>query len=199
MRDPLHRRQYVGPPQEAIRRPNGLRNAIPQLRTLGAVLSVGVITYILLSGFSPFQGDTDSETLVNIVELNYEMEGHSFETTSDMAKDFIAKLLLREPEARLTADHCLRHPWIKPENRRQQLVRSRSTINMESFRAFNARRRWKVSYKMVSACNRLRHLRRGRARSHPALDEVFVQRDCESDHEEWSPGMLFRRRRSSSS
>ena len=29
--------------------------------------SVGVITYILLSGFSPFMGDTDAETFSNIV------------------------------------------------------------------------------------------------------------------------------------
>ena len=30
--------------------------------------SVGVITYILLSGFSPFMGDTDAETFNNIVK-----------------------------------------------------------------------------------------------------------------------------------
>ena len=30
--------------------------------------SVGVITYILLSGFSPFMGDTDAETFSNIVK-----------------------------------------------------------------------------------------------------------------------------------
>ena len=30
--------------------------------------SVGVITYILLSGFSPFMGDNDAETFSNIVK-----------------------------------------------------------------------------------------------------------------------------------
>ncbi|XP_059814616.1 death-associated protein kinase 2-like, partial [Hypanus sabinus] len=75
--------------------------------------SIGVITYILLSGFSPFQGDTDNETLTNIVELNYDMDDGSFGSTSDMAKDFIAQLLLKEPGARLTAELCVRHPWIK--------------------------------------------------------------------------------------
>ncbi|XP_078062169.1 death-associated protein kinase 2-like, partial [Mustelus asterias] len=59
--------------------------------------SVGVITYILLSGLSPFQGDTERETLSNIVEVNYEMDDASFGQTSDMAKDFIRKLLLKEP------------------------------------------------------------------------------------------------------
>ena len=30
--------------------------------------AIGVITYILLSGFSPFMGDTDAETFSNIVK-----------------------------------------------------------------------------------------------------------------------------------
>ncbi|XP_072916017.1 death-associated protein kinase 2-like [Hemitrygon akajei] len=162
--------------------------------------SIGVITYILLSGFSPFQGDTDNDTLTNIVELNYEMDDGSFGSTSDMAKDFIGKLLLKEPGARLTAELCLRHSWIKPENRCQQLLRSHSSINIESFRAFNARRRWKISYRLVSACNRLHRRLRSRAHPRPALADVFVQRECESDHEEdRSPTTLLRRRRSSSS
>lgn len=29
------------------------------------------------------------------------------------AKDFIQKLLVKEPEQRLTAEQCLEHPWLK--------------------------------------------------------------------------------------
>ncbi|XP_067833482.1 death-associated protein kinase 2-like, partial [Heptranchias perlo] len=105
--------------------------------------SVGVITYILLSGLSPFQGDTDNETLSNIVRLNYEMEDQCFGKTSNMAKDFIRKLLITDPKDRLSATECLSHPWIQPKNNRQLIVRSISIINMETFKIFNARRRWK--------------------------------------------------------
>ncbi|KAG8147031.1 hypothetical protein E2320_014098 [Naja naja] len=50
-----------------------------------------------LSGMSPFQGETDEETLSNVVSGNYEFEAKYFSQTSEMAKDFIQKLLLKEP------------------------------------------------------------------------------------------------------
>ncbi|XP_068031282.1 death-associated protein kinase 2-like isoform X3 [Anomalospiza imberbis] len=117
--------------------------------------SIGVITYILLSGLSPFQGETDAETLSNVVAGAYEFEERCFSQTSEMAKDFIRQLLVKEPECRMTAAECLVHPWIKPLSRKQALSRSRSSINMRNFRKFNARRKWKLSYNTVSACNRL--------------------------------------------
>ncbi|XP_058280263.1 death-associated protein kinase 2-like isoform X6 [Hirundo rustica] len=55
--------------------------------------SIGVITYILLSGLSPFQGETDAETLSNVVAGAYEFEERCFSQTSEMAKDFIRQLL----------------------------------------------------------------------------------------------------------
>ncbi|XP_039558062.1 death-associated protein kinase 2-like isoform X3 [Passer montanus] len=92
---------------------------------------------------------------------------------------------------RMSAAECLVHPWIKPLSRKQALSRSRSSINMRNFRKFNARRKWKLSYNTVSACNRLCRVRRE--------DEEL--RCCESDQEEErSPhAALLRRRRSSCS
>ncbi|XP_039947433.1 death-associated protein kinase 2-like isoform X4 [Hirundo rustica] len=159
--------------------------------------SIGVITYILLSGLSPFQGETDAETLSNVVAGAYEFEERCFSQTSEMAKDFIRQLLVKEPEHRMTAAGCLVHPWIQPLSRKQALSRSRSSINMRNFRKFNARRRWKLSYNTVSACNRLCRPRLlGDLRKE---DEEL--RCCESDQEEErSPHIaLLRRRRSSCS
>ncbi|KAJ7428626.1 hypothetical protein BTVI_00088 [Pitangus sulphuratus] len=96
----------------------------------------------------------------------------------------------------MTAAECLAHPWIKPLSRKQVLNRSRSSINMRNFRKFNARRKWKLSYNMVSACNRLCRTRLlcGLRKEDEEL------RCCESDQEEESspPIALLRRRRSSS-
>ncbi|NXL95478.1 DAPK3 kinase, partial [Alectura lathami] len=74
--------------------------------------SIGVITYILLSGASPFLGETKQETLANITAVNYEFDEEFFSNTSDLAKDFIQKLLVKDTRKRLTIQEALSHPWI---------------------------------------------------------------------------------------
>ncbi|KAM9294031.1 death-associated protein kinase 2-like [Gastrophryne carolinensis] len=159
--------------------------------------SVGVITYILLSGLSPFQGETDAETLTNVVNGNYEFDDRIFKDTSEMAKDFIRQLLLKDPRDRMTAVECLIHPWIKPLTRKQAANRSRSSINIKNFKKFNARRKWKLSFNMVSACNRFCRMK---LLFHPAKSEEDL-RQCESDQEDekTKPAALLRRRLSSCS
>lgn len=167
------------------------------LSTATDMWSIGVITYILLSGFSPFQGEDDEETLTNIIAINYEFEARHFSMTSAMAKDFIQKLLLKNPNDRMTAEECLLHPWIKPITSKQLARRNRSSINMKNFKKFNARRKWKMSYNMVWMCNRLVQLKLRKGTSDPDP----LQRQCESDAEDGDskPASLLRRRLSSSS
>jgi len=69
---------------------------------------VGVICYILLSGFSPFMGETDGETFSNINSVNYDFEEPEFDNITSEAKDFISSLLTRRPHLRLTAKRVLR-------------------------------------------------------------------------------------------
>ena len=59
--------------------------------------SIGVITYIMLSGLSPFLGDTQQQTYENIVAVDYTFDEEGFENSSYLAKDFIQKLLVKEP------------------------------------------------------------------------------------------------------
>lgn len=51
--------------------------------------SVGVITYMLLSGSSPFMGQDQQETFANITRAEFDFVEDVFSTTSDLAKDFI--------------------------------------------------------------------------------------------------------------
>ncbi|XP_069019543.1 death-associated protein kinase 2 isoform X1 [Embiotoca jacksoni] len=75
--------------------------------------SIGVITYILLSGASPFLGDSKQETLGNISAMNYEFDEELFNNTSELAKNFIRELLEKNTRKRLTIQDALNHPWIK--------------------------------------------------------------------------------------
>uniref|UniRef100_A0A3P9K4Y9 non-specific serine/threonine protein kinase n=1 Tax=Oryzias latipes TaxID=8090 RepID=A0A3P9K4Y9_ORYLA len=61
--------------------------------------SIGVITYILLSGASPFLGETKQETLTNISAVNYDFDEEYFSNTSELAKDFIRRLLVKDPKS----------------------------------------------------------------------------------------------------
>ncbi|KYQ48729.1 Serine/threonine-protein kinase 17B [Trachymyrmex zeteki] len=74
--------------------------------------SLGVTTYVLLTGFSPFGGETDQETFQNISLGEVDFPEELFEDVSVQAKDFVAKLLVLDPSARMTAKQCLRHDWL---------------------------------------------------------------------------------------
>uniref|UniRef100_A0A672MPX7 non-specific serine/threonine protein kinase n=1 Tax=Sinocyclocheilus grahami TaxID=75366 RepID=A0A672MPX7_SINGR len=75
--------------------------------------SIGVITYILLSGASPFLGDSKQETLANISAVNFEFDEEFFGSTSELAKSFIRQLLVKDTRKRLKIQDALNHPWIK--------------------------------------------------------------------------------------
>ncbi|XP_061630463.1 death-associated protein kinase 2 isoform X1 [Phyllopteryx taeniolatus] len=75
--------------------------------------SVGVITYILLSGASPFLGETKQETLGNISAMSYEFDEEFFSNTSELAKSFIKELLVKDTRKRMNIQDALNHPWIK--------------------------------------------------------------------------------------
>ncbi|CAF0740265.1 unnamed protein product [Brachionus calyciflorus] len=75
--------------------------------------SVGVLAHILLSGKSPFYvEDNLKQTLENIGNCKWQFSDHDFKNISHEAKDFIQKLLVKNPNERLNARTALNHPWI---------------------------------------------------------------------------------------
>uniref|UniRef100_A0A8C5M4E9 non-specific serine/threonine protein kinase n=1 Tax=Leptobrachium leishanense TaxID=445787 RepID=A0A8C5M4E9_9ANUR len=79
---------------------------------------LGLAVDMWLSGASPFLGDNKQETLSNITAVNYEFDEEFFSHTSDLAKDFIAKLLVKDTRKRLSIPDALSHPWITVSLRR---------------------------------------------------------------------------------
>uniref|UniRef100_A0AC35U477 Twitchin n=1 Tax=Rhabditophanes sp. KR3021 TaxID=114890 RepID=A0AC35U477_9BILA len=76
--------------------------------------SVGVLSYILLSGLSPFGGESDEETLKNVKNCDWSIDDAAFEGISENAKDFIKKLLVLESGSRMGIHDALDHPWFEP-------------------------------------------------------------------------------------
>uniref|UniRef100_A0A3Q3FFC4 Striated muscle enriched protein kinase a n=1 Tax=Labrus bergylta TaxID=56723 RepID=A0A3Q3FFC4_9LABR len=73
---------------------------------------VGVITYLCLTGVSPFAGENDRATALNIRNYNVAFEESMFSDLCKEAKGFVIKLLVVD-RLRPSAVECLRHPWFK--------------------------------------------------------------------------------------
>lgn len=74
--------------------------------------SIGVIAYVLLCGYPPFYGEGPKDLFRNIYHVSYEFLEEDWSFISEEAKDFISRLLLKDPSQRLTIDEALGHPWI---------------------------------------------------------------------------------------
>ncbi|XP_057194752.1 striated muscle preferentially expressed protein kinase isoform X3 [Triplophysa rosa] len=98
---------------------------------------VGVITYLCLTGVSPFAGENDRDTLLNIRNYNIAFEESMFKDLCREAKGFIIKLLVA---GRLRPDTtgCLRHSWFKA-------LTTGKNINTTLHKQVLARRKWQCS------------------------------------------------------
>ncbi|KAM8855604.1 striated muscle preferentially expressed protein kinase isoform 2-T2 [Spinachia spinachia] len=106
------------------------------------IWSIGVITYLCLTGVSPFAGENDRSSVMNIRNYNVAFEESMFADLCREAKGFIIKLLVAD-RLRPDTQGCLRHPWFKTLSKGKAL-------STESLKKFVSRRKWQrslISYK----------------------------------------------------
>ena len=80
------------------------------------IWSIGVIAYILLCGYPPFnvENDDDDAKLYEVIQRGqYKFPDPDWTGISHLAKDFLFKTIEVNPSHRLTAGQALSHPWIK--------------------------------------------------------------------------------------
>ncbi|GAB2279442.1 Calcium-dependent protein kinase 18 [Dionaea muscipula] len=77
------------------------------------VWSIGVITYILLCGRRPFWDKTEDGIFKEVLRSKPDFRRKPWPSISNSAKDFVKKLLVKDPRARLTAAQALSHPWVR--------------------------------------------------------------------------------------
>ncbi|XP_020579259.1 calcium-dependent protein kinase 18-like [Phalaenopsis equestris] len=77
------------------------------------VWSIGVITYILLCGRRPFWDRTEDGIFKEVLKNKPDFKRKPWPNISASAKDFVQKLLVKDPHARLTAAQALSHPWVR--------------------------------------------------------------------------------------
>ncbi|XP_043936049.1 calcium/calmodulin-dependent protein kinase type 1D-like [Protopterus annectens] len=74
--------------------------------------AIGVIAYILLSGYPPFYDENESTLFKQILNVEYEFDSPYWDDISESAKDFIRHMLEKDPERRYSCTQALEHPWI---------------------------------------------------------------------------------------
>ena len=107
------------------------------------IWSCGVILYILLCGYPPFKGEYLADIEVEIEDGKINMNSIEWDNISTLAKNFIFKLLEKDPEKRISADEALQDPWLLKQSKLDNTklnTNAISSINTnDSLKKFNAK------------------------------------------------------------
>ncbi|CAI2366215.1 unnamed protein product [Moneuplotes crassus] len=75
------------------------------------IWSCGVILYVLLCGYLPFNGQNTNDVLKSIKQCQIKFTYEEFTNVSKDAIDLVQRMLDPNPETRYTALECLNHSW----------------------------------------------------------------------------------------
>jgi len=118
--------------------------------------SLGVIVYILLGGYPPFIEQNQRDLFRKIRKGQYEFHEEYWGSVSTEAKELISSLLTVSPPRRLSAAQALRNKWITGDG--AALAGKDLGKNLEEFKRFNAKRKFKGAVKAVIASNKITSL-----------------------------------------
>lgn len=145
------------------------------------VWSSGVICFLVLGGYAPFDGDEMDEICDRIEEgtVIFEDEPEVWDSVTDEAKEFIRYLLAYEEDERPTAIEALQHPWLKKLREQSgETFRSQSSgtcqVALENMEGFESESKLKqATYALIASQLLLKSEK-------DQIDEVFrvLDADC---------------------
>lgn len=103
--------------------------------------SLGVVMYTLLGGYPPFFGENNKQIFKKVMEAKLVFDSQVWTRVSKQGKDLITKLIVKEPEKRLTAKEALAHPWFeffKEENDPEKKVEMKTINNLRNYKKLSA-------------------------------------------------------------
>ncbi|KZV98966.1 Pkinase-domain-containing protein [Exidia glandulosa HHB12029] len=127
------------------------------------IWAMGVITYFLLCGYTPFDRDTQQEEMEAIIAGDYKFEPKEYwANVSEVARDFVRTLLTVDPTKRPTAQQALEHPWLASSEPHFVADPTSPTGGPKDLlpnikESFNARKTFRKAVLSMMAMNRLSH------------------------------------------
>ena len=100
------------------------------------VWSIGVIMYIMVTGKQPFSGRSKCDVLNKVRSGKYDIKSLYYSKCSNSVKDLIRKMLVTEPDKRMTVEACLEHSWFKQFENNNNVYLAFSDEIVESLRQF---------------------------------------------------------------
>ncbi|XP_006814102.1 LOW QUALITY PROTEIN: serine/threonine-protein kinase H1 homolog [Saccoglossus kowalevskii] len=103
--------------------------------------ALGVITFILLSGTMPFDDENRTRLYRKILRAKYSFSGEPWKDVSNLAKDFIVKLLTVNPNERMGASVSMKHPWLVTNAASSSLKNLQRSISQNLLKRASSRSR----------------------------------------------------------
>lgn len=114
--------------------------------------SLGVITYTLLCGYSPFRAENLTDLIEECTSGRIVFHERYWRDVSQDARDFIQILLQPDPAKRATSESALKHPWLTGKTASDRDL-------LPDIRAYLARARLRRGIEIVKLANRIEALK----------------------------------------
>jgi len=147
------------------------------------IWSTGIITYVLLCGYSPFRSENVQVLIKETSEAKIEFHDRYWKNVSTEAKEFIKSLLNPDPHKRPTAAEALEAHWLTTHEPSKE-----HDIGQGLRENFNPKARWRSAINSAVAIGRMK-------KSFGSYgSQSTVSHDSHSDDEGWanSPAVPMR-------
>ena len=104
------------------------------------IWACGVIFYILLCGYPPFNGETDDEIYEAILSGKFQFPEEDWDQVSQEAKDLIKKMLTKDPKKRISALDSMQDVWFKKNEEKSEYDKKLAKKVLNNMKKFKKHR-----------------------------------------------------------